>query len=649
MNAYSHVVQPGKIGKLAVKNRISLSPMEKNWGDRLGNPTQIYIDYLEERARHGVGMMNIEATYVDPRGRGNLYQLGLWDDANIAAHKRMNEAIHTFGCLTAAELNHGGRNANMHRTGLQPIGPSNIPSEIVGGHALKEPTVAEIAEIVGKYRAGARRAMAAGYDIITIHGAHGYLITNFLSPKYNQRTDQYGGSDENRARFAIEIYNAIRGEVGNDVPVGIRISATEDIEGGITVEQSIDLINRLEKLGLDFVDVSAGIYESLEILIQPMDQPQGCLLPFARRMRQHVKVPVIAAGRINDIDLAERALSDGDTDFVHMGRAFHADPEILAKTLRGDKDDVIGCIACNKCCAQLFTDQRSVCTVNPRAGRERSLRIVKADKPRRVMVVGGGLAGMEAAAVAAKRGHEVTLYEKNKECGGYVTILKAPPTRKSWGRAAQDRIRMLHQSGAKVVTGKMVTAADVEAEKPDVLILATGTRPFMPIYVPGIERAMVTHYDDLIHGRVKTGNNVVVVGGQNVGLIAAEFLADKGAQVTVLEQTGALAMDLEYMSRKMLLERIDRSNQITVRLNTNVESIGADSVTAQSGGAYETIGAIDQVVFANVREMERGLFEAVSAGLAERLNIEVRVIGDAEWTREPYDALMDGTLVARAI
>ncbi|MCA9110742.1 MAG: FAD-dependent oxidoreductase, partial [Planctomycetaceae bacterium] len=571
------------------------------------------------------------------------------DDSNIAPHKRMNDAIHAFNCLTVAEINHGGRNANMHRTGLQPVGPSDVPNAIVGGHSLKVPTIAEIKEIIGKYRDGARRAIAAGYDIISIHGAHGYLITNFLSPKYNQRTDEYGGSDENRVRLALEIYDAVRQEVGKDVPVGIRISMTEDIEGGITVEQSIALIQRLEKLGLDFVDVSAGTYDTLPILIQPMDQPQGCLLPFARQMRQNVKVPVIGAGRINDIDLAERALSDGDADFVHMGRAFHADPEILAKTLRGAKEEVVGCIACNKCCSQLFSDLRSVCTVNPRAGRERTLKLIKTDRPRRVMVVGGGMAGMEAATVAAQRGHDVTLYEKNQECGGYVTILKAPPTRKAWGRATHDRVRMLEQSGAKIVTGRVVTAADVEAERPDVLILATGTRPFVPAYVAGSDRPHVTDYDSLIRGRVKPGSNVVVMGGQNLGMITAEFLADKGAHVTVIEQTGALSTDLEYMAREMLLARVNRSNQITVRLNSNVEQINDDTVIVQSGGAYETISGIDQVVFANVRERNTDLFEEVSLGLSERLNIQVHLIGDAEWTREPYDAMMEGTMLARAI
>ncbi len=647
--AYEKIREPGKLGGLTVKNRISLSPMEKNWGDRLGNPSQAYIDYLALRAEHGVGMMNIEATYVDARGRGNLFQLGLWHDDNIAAHARLNEAVNAHGCLTSAELNHGGRNANTHRTGLQPVAPSNLPSDMVGGHQLKVLTPDEIAEIVAKFAAAARRAVAAGYDMITIHGAHGYLITSFLSHVYNQRTDDYGGSDENRWRFPQEVYQAIRDEVGPEMPVGIRISAVEDVEGGYGIEHAVAFINHLAALGLDFVDVSAGLYESIETLIQPMDLQQGYLLPYARAVKEQVSIPVIGAGRVNDMDIAERAVGGGDVDFVHMSRAFHADAEILSKTVGGRKDDVIGCIACNKCCMELFVNKPSVCAVNPSAGRERAMKLVNAATPRRVMVVGGGLAGMEAAAVAAARGHDVTLYEKLDRCGGFVTILRAPRNRLNWGRAARDRIRLMEKAGVKVTTGKEITVADIEAEKPDVLILATGTKPFMPLYIPGIDDEMVTNYDDVIRGRVDVGVNVVVVGGQNLGLTTAEYLAENAAEVTVVEATGNLATDVEFMAQKVLLRRIEESNSIAVRLNSNVESIGDDSVLVQCGGETEPLEDVDQVVIAVERDRERSLIEAVSGGLTEELGIELHVIGDAVWPREPYDVVYEGSMVGRAV
>ena len=647
--AYDSITAPGRLGRLEVRNRISLPPMEKNWCDRLGTPTQRYIDYYAKRAEHGVGMMNFEATYIDARGRGNLFQLGLWHDDNIPGHRRLNKAVQAFGCRTLAELNHGGRNSNTHRTGLQPVGPSNCPSAIVGGHQLRELTVEDIRGIVQTFREGARRAVAAGYDMINIHGAHGYLITSFLSHLYNQRRDEYGGSEENRWRFLIEIYQAIREEVGPDMPVGVRLSAEEDVEGGYKIDATIRLVRHLSFLGLDFVDVSTGLYESLETLIQPMDMREGCLLPLARQIREAVSIPVISAGRINDIDMAERAVSAGDCDYVQMGRAFHADPEILSKTLDGRKDETIGCIACNKCCAELFVNRPSVCTVNVDAGRERFAAIVPSAAPRRVMVVGGGMAGMEAAHLAARRGHDVTLYEKTDRLGGWINILAAPRNRVSWSRAIEDRIRLCDQAGVETVTGKRVTAEEIRQEGPDVLIVATGTRPFMPRYVPGIDQELVTQYDDVIRGRVDVGTEVLVMGGQYLGLTTAEFLAERGARVTVVEATGGLAADLEFMAQKMLLARIEASNEIVVRLDSNVERIEANGVILQSGGELETLDGIDQVVIALEREMDRELIEAVSAGLADDLGFEFHAIGDCVWPREPYDAVLDGNTVARNI
>ena len=647
--AYESITAPARLGKLEVKNRISLPPMEKNWCDRLGTPSQRYIDYYAKRAEYGVGMMNFEATYIDARGRGNLFQLGLWHDDNVPAHRRLNEAVQAHGCRTLAELNHGGRNSNTHRTGLQPVGPSNCPSAIVGGHELRALTVEEIEKIVHSFREGARRAVAAGYDVINIHGAHGYLITSFLSHLYNQRTDEYGGSEENRWRFLIEIYRAIRDEVGPDMPVGVRLSAEEDVDGGYKIDSTIRLVRHLSSLGLDFVDVSTGLYESLETLIQPMDMREGCLLPLARQIREAVSIPVISAGRINDIDMAERAVSAGDCDFVQMGRAFHADPEILSKALDGRKDETVRCIACNKCCAELFVNKPSVCTVNVDAGRERFAAIVPSAAPRRVMVVGGGMAGMEAAQLAARRGHGVTLYEKTDQLGGWINILSAPRNRENWSRAIEDRMRLCRQAGVEIVTGKRITDEDIRDERPDVLIVATGTKPFMPKYVPGIDREMVTDYDDVIRGRVDIGSNVIVVGGQYLGLTTAEFLAERGAAVTVVEATGGLAADLEFMAQKMLLARIEASNEIVVRLNSNVEDINANSIVVQSDGELETLDGIDQVVVALEREMDQELIEAITAGLVDDLGIEYHAIGDCVWPREPYDAVLDGNTVARSI
>lgn len=647
--SYRAITKPGRIGSLEIKNRISLSPMEKNWCDRLGNPGQNYIDYYALRAEHGVGTMNFEATYIDARGRGNLRQLGLWCDDNIPAHKRLNDAVKAHGCRTSAELNHGGRNANTHRTGLQPVGPSNIPFPMVGGHELHALTVEEIADVVQSFARGARRAAEAGYDMITIHGAHGYLITSFLSHISNLRNDDYGGSDENRWRFLTEVYSAIREEVGSDMPVGVRLSAEEGVEGGYGVDYIIRLVQHLETMGLDFVDVSTGRYENIETLIQPMDMVPGVLMPLARQVKEAVGIPVFGAGRVDEMTGAEAIIENGDCDFVHMGRAFHADPEILSKSLSNRQDEVINCIACNKCCMELFVNKPSVCTVNPAAGRERLAALRPAEKVKDVMIVGGGVAGLEAARVAATRGHNVTLYEMTNVTGGHLHVLGAHHHQSQWRQAAADREAMAQRAGATIYLRHTVSPDDVAEAAPDVLILATGTRPFIPEYLPGWDLAHVTDYDAIARGRVKPGRSVAVIGGQWLGMAVAQSLAEAGSQVTVIEATDALAQDLEYMAQQTMNARLATSNQISVRLNTNVERIEPDALILQSGGEIEKLSDIDQVVFAIERTMERDLENAlVETGVLDGVG-EVHAIGDCVFPGDPYEVISQAYETARAL
>ena len=644
-----HITQPGQIGALEIKNRISLSPMEKNWCDRLGNPGQNYIEYYALRAKHGVGSMNFEATYIDARGRGNLYQLGLWSDDNIPAHKRLNEAVQAYGCRTTAELNHGGRNANTHRTGLQPVGPSNNPFPMVGGHELHALSIDEIKKVVGRYRAGARRAAEAGYDMIAIHGAHGYLVTNFLSYIHNTRTDEYGGNDVNRWRFLTEIYQAMRDEVGKEMPIGLRLSAREEVKDGYGIDYAIRLTQHLAAKGLDFIDVSTGLYESIETLIQPMDTRSGCLMPLARQFKEKVSIPVISAGRINQIAQAEKIIAQGDCDYVHMGRAFHADPELLSKTLADRVPEVVSCIACNKCCMELFHNRPSVCTVNPAAGRERLMEIRPAERSRSVMVAGGGLSGLEAARMAAERGHNVTLYEKSDRLGGFVNVLGAPRHGTNWLQAVKDRVAMARRAGVNIRMQSECTPDVVTGEKPDVLIAATGSVPFVPKYIPGWDCDIVTDYQAVLFGNEALSGSVVVVGGQWLGMALAETLADRGAQVTVIEATNAIAQDLEYMAQQVMHTRLDNSNQIRIRLETNVEEIYDDSLLLQSKGTIKKLENVEKVVFALERAMDRTLIEELTSTASLDHNMEVHMIGDCVWPQDPYGNILDGNSTGRAI
>jgi 2,4-dienoyl-CoA reductase-like NADH-dependent reductase (Old Yellow Enzyme family) len=464
--------------------------MERQYADRVGNVTPRYIDYVVERAKNDVGMITVESTFIDPVGRGNIYQLGLWDDSNIPSHKGMTDELHKYGTVVATELHHAGRNASTYKTGFQPVAPSPVPCEV-----------------------------EAGYDMVTLHGAHGYLLNSFLSPFSNKRTDDYGGTTENRWRFGIEVLEAVRAAVGDDYAVGYRITADEFVDGGLTLDDTKAFAKKLEEKGLDYIDVSVGIYESAQMIIQPMDIPLGCLLPFSAGMKGVLDIPVIGTGRINDMVFAEKVLERNEADFLHMVRAFHADPEILVKSQKGNMDDICMCMACNKCIDLMFTDQRVCCTVNPAANREREMALKPAKEKKSVMVIGGGPAGMEAARVAALRGHDVTLYEKDEELGGSVRWASKGKYREEWWQTARYRIHTVNTSGVKVNVSKEVTMDDVKAAKPDVVVVATGTAPFVPPYIPGVDKPVVTDYVAVLLGDRAVGKNAVVIGGKDIGLV----------------------------------------------------------------------------------------------------------------------------------
>jgi 2,4-dienoyl-CoA reductase-like NADH-dependent reductase (Old Yellow Enzyme family)/thioredoxin reductase len=646
MTAFKKLLEPGRIGKLTIKNRVCMAPMEKQMGDRLGNVTQHYIDYMVERAKNDVGMITMESTFIDPIGRGNMYQLGLWDDSNIPSHRRLNDAVHAYGTVTVTELHHVGRNGAIFKTGFQPIAPSAIPCPISGGFMPREMTRDDIKQIIANYAAAARRAKAAGYDMVTLHGAHGYLLNSFLSPYTNKRTDAYGGSAENRQRFGIEVYRAVRAALGDDCPVGYRITADEFIDGGLTLDDTRAFAQALEALGLDYLDVSAGIYETAPMIVQPMDLSLGCLLPYAAGMKETLDIPIIATGRINDMAFAEKALERNEADFVCMVRAFHADPEILVKARKGTMDDICMCMACNKCVDLLFTNQRVRCVVNPATGREREMALKPVMNKKKVMVVGGGMAGMETARIAALRGHHVDLYEKEKELGGAVRWASKGKYREELWQAARYRIHSVGASGVKVHLSREISLADVKAAKPDAVVVATGSKSFVPPYIPGVDKPVVATHTEILLGQRPIGQNAIVVGGQEMGLATAEYLSEQGCSCTILEDSGALGADLGGIKQMVVLPRIEADPAITVRLNANLERIGDGWVEVQSQGKRERIEGLDLVVFAWRKDMVRTLADEIAL---DGTVPEIYVIGDAQWPREMIDVIYEGAMTGRRL
>lgn len=645
MTQLNELLKPGRIKNLQIKNRVSLAPMERGYANMDGSINQRYIDYLVERAKNGVGMMNVESTYIDAKQRGRLYQVGLYDDSLIPGHKRLTDAVHRYGTKIVAEIQHPGRQAGAIVNGIRPIAPSAVPCFATGGDIPKELTVPEIKELIELFAKAAVRAKAAGYDMISIHGGHGYIINAFASPFSNHRSDEYGGSRENRFRFAMEVYAAVRAAAGDDFAVGYRMSADEFIDGGLTLDDTKVLAKNLEDAGIDFLDISAGIYESVDIIAPPLGMPLGCLIFLAAEIKEIVEVPVIATGRINDMVFAESILKNNQADFVHMVRAFNADPEILVKSQRGQMDDICMCMGCMKCSDTMAMNLRSICTVNPAAGREREFVLVPAKTKKKVMVIGGGIAGMEAARIAALRGHDVTLYEMDDELGGQIRWASKGKFHDEFFQTARYRIHEVRKYGVKLIMGKEVSLEDVKENDPDVVIVATGALPMKPA-IPGIDNPIVATGFDILSGKAKAGKSVVVIGGKRQGLTVAEFLAERGSEVIIVEPSPALGSDMGFVRQMVITRRINEEPSITVRLKTSVERIGDHELVLQSEGIHETLRGIDSVIVAWQTAPVDRLYEEIA--LDGKVG-EVFTIGDAVLPRDASDAIYEGAVIGRKI
>lgn len=639
-NPYPHLLSPGRIGRMEIRNRVVMSPMGTNYASDTGGVTERMIRHYAERARGGTGLIIVENTTVQyPQGRGAVAHNRIDRDEFIPGLNRLAEAIQRYGAKAAIQINHVGALTSPQLCGGVPLGPSDVP--VAPGRPTPRPlTVEEIHDIVQGFAAAAVRAVRAGFDGVEIHGAHGYLISQFLSAYTNRRADDYGGGLEGRARFALEVIAAVRQAVGRGFPLWMRINGDDFVEGGNTQEEYKALAKMLAGAGLDALHISAAFPAAHHKQIEPMRFPQGWKLYLAEGIRQVVDVPVLAASVIREPDFADAAIADGKMDFAVLGRGLLADPDWVNKARAGEAHRIRRCISCNVCSKSRSVDGVPIrCTVNPFLGREEVFdAFAPAPQPKRVLVIGGGPAGMEAAWAAARRGHRVVLCERNGQLGGQMMLSSRPPGKEKILWLQDTLTRQLREAGVDVHLGVDVTPEFVAAQKPDAVIVATGARPLRPP-IRGLDDSRVITAWDVLSGKADVqGKTVAMIGAGLVACETALYLAARGNRVTMVEMLDRIAPDVEPTTRIDLLEELERAGVIGYAA-CRAKEVAGEGLACEFADGKPALFAADVIVLAAGAQAERSLADALAS-----LDVPVQVIGDARQARRLVNAIYEGLL-----
>jgi NADPH-dependent 2,4-dienoyl-CoA reductase/sulfur reductase-like enzyme len=508
---------------------------------------------------------------------------------------------------------------------------------------MRELTVEEIHSIALKFALAAVGAKLAGFDFVELHGAHGYLLSQFFSPAFNRRTDEYGGDLAGRMRFAVECVSTVRTAVGEDYPIFFRIGAWEDMADGIKTKQAVKFAAELESAGVDVIDVSVGYISEPGSGASPgPDKPMGTFVYLAEAIKKTVKIPVVAVGRINTPEIAESILAEGKADLIAIGRQLIADPLWPKKVAAGQAEDIIPCLSCNICLDTVFTTRELICSVNASLAKEEEYTLKPAETKKRVLVVGGGPAGMEAARTAAIRGHNVVLWEKKEKLGGQLLLAAVAPYKEAIGRLNKYMAGQLKKVGVQVMLGHEITAESVKEIRPEVVVLATGSTPLIPD-IPGIRRDNVVLALDILSGWKGVGNRVVVIGGELVGCEIADYLAQKGKIVTIARRGPNIAANMNPRARDNLLARLIK-NGVTMLTGVRYEEVtDRGLVIANKEGQRQNIEA-DTVVLATGAIQNNKL-----ATELERQGVTLHLIGDCVKPGKIIDAIKDGARVGREI
>jgi 2,4-dienoyl-CoA reductase-like NADH-dependent reductase (Old Yellow Enzyme family)/thioredoxin reductase len=651
MREFPNLLSPIKIGSVELGNRFVVPPMATNLANEDGTVSQALIDYWVARAKGGWGLLIVEFTAIDPLGKVGLCHPVLWGGEFIDGLSKLTEAVHKYGAKIAIQLSHTGRQTHQGIIGIpgaRPVSASPIPCPTIG-EIPRELSSEEVYELIEKFGDAAVRARAAGFDVIVIHGAHGYLLAQFMSSYSNKRTDEFGGSFQNRMRFPIEVIHNVRRKIGPSFPLTFRMSGDEKVPGGRTVDESRVVARMIEEAGVDAIDVSVGVNGSAQYIFASAAVPPGFLLPISQEIKKAVSVPVVAVGRINHPLLAEDAIRAGKADLIALGRPSLADPELPNKVAAGQLDEICPCIYCSQGCLRTYPYPGKplpkigvTCLTNPFCGSEGEMQISPATKRKKVVIVGGGPGGLEAAWVAAARGHQVTLYEKNTALGGQFRIGAIPPSKQDVARAISYYIHMCKKYGVTFKMGTEATVKQIVADKPNTVIIATGGEPIIPD-TSGVKANRVATAWDILEGKKQAGNKVLIVGGGMVGCEVADFLGEHLHKVTLIEMLPEIALDVPLPVRYFLLKRL-KDYDVQIETSTTFAEFLDNGVIVNKNGKKSKLEGFDTIILALGAKSVNHLKEQLEKKISE-----LYVIGDALQPRKAIEAIEEGARVALKI
>jgi 2,4-dienoyl-CoA reductase-like NADH-dependent reductase (Old Yellow Enzyme family)/thioredoxin reductase len=627
--------EPLVVRDMVLKNRIVMPPMLVGVGYR----GQRARSYYGERAKGGVAAITVAGTSVDLFVSDEAWGRPGGVVAFLEGAHWLTETVHQAGAKIGVQLWYGNR-FPAGAGEADGRGAAVAPSPRGEMRAL---TISEIEEIISRFARGAAQAKEIGFDYAEIHGAHGYLVCQFFSPADNHRTDKYGGNLAGRMRFGTECVRAMRQAVGEHYPLFFRLGAWEDRPDSITIDDSTKFGVELEKAGVDVLDISVGATtQPGSSAISGAEEPEGTLVPYAAAIKKKVGVPVIAVGRIKTLAFAESVLKEGKADLIAVGRQLIADPFWPQKVAEGKEDEIVPCISCNVCMDTGPRGSGLRCSVNASVTRELEYQIKPAEKPKKIIVVGGGPAGMEAARVAAQRGHQVTLYEKKDKLGGQLLVASMAPYKDEIANLTRYLTSQLDKAGVKVKLGTGATAGLIQRRKADAVVIAVGASPIVPEDLSGLKGQNVISALDVLTGAKEAGQRVVVIGGGMVGCEAAELLAQKGKKVTILEMLDEIGSDIGVSNKRTVLHRLQNAG-IEMATRTKAQEITKRGVRATQNKSPRVFEA-DTVVLA--------VGFTPNTSLAQKLEGKVSAlysIGDCAEPRKIVDAIDDGARVGREV